>query len=381
MMELAKPKSNVVCTGCGCLCDDIEPVHRYERACSQGQAYLQFLASVSHSTPTPSSDVVNRLRRALAPGILGLNLISVEATEAAVALAQQLGAWLSPWPADPIRFWGHQAPDLGMSRAEVEQAADLVLFLGFPNGVDAVQPRFRERHLQRGPGLWRMQMDINWPVESRLEQVVILRKLLRSEGETPAEPQNASWHTDIATAIRSAKCVQIYVLAQLASDAPEYITHWQHLAAEQRQHRRMGLTLLGSTGKARTVTETLTWLTGFPGPLRYQQGLPQYLPHVGEVESLLARGALDTIVWVGMNPEPLWKQHPQWMREGVTEIVLAPDPPGGVFQSVTTPGLSPLLDAHVVRGDGVMLRLAGNGPGTPDPLAEILHSWAREVKR
>ncbi|MFO0816240.1 MAG: hypothetical protein U0796_23725 [Gemmatales bacterium] len=363
MMELAKPKSNVVCTGCGCLCDDIEPVS-FARACTLGREYLQSLIKGKWTVQriTKGDDKsrlapLNQLQRAEAPGILGLHLVSVETVEAAVMLAQSLNAWLSPWPADPIRFWGHQAPDLGMSRAEVEQAADLVLFIGFPQGVDAVQPRFRERHLQRGLGLGRRQIDINWPEATRLQQVMELRRALKGTTDT-----------DLAQAIRAAKCVQIYVLAQLASEAPEYITHWQHLAAQQRAHRRMGLTLLGATGKARTVTEALTWRTGYPGPLRFQQGMPQYLPHVGEVEALLERGALDTILWVGLDPEPLWQQHPHWQREGITEFVI-------------TSGLSPTLDAHVVRGDGVMLRLAGNGPGTPDPLAEILHSWAREAKR
>jgi formylmethanofuran dehydrogenase subunit B len=340
--------------------------------------YLQRLATVPVALPS-SDTVCKTLREARAPGILGLHLVTVETVEAAVSLAQSLDAWLSPWPADPIRFWGHQAPDLGMSRAEVEQAADLVLFIGFPNGVDTVQPRFRERHLQRGLGLARRQIDVNWPEATRLQQVIELRRALRPPPEhgvitrsaarqEPRPPTSGLQYDNLATAIRDAKCVQIYVLAQLASEAPEYITHWQHLAAEQRAHRRMGLTLLGATGKARTVTEALTWRTGYPGPLRFHQGTPEYLPHVGEVESLLNRNALDTIVWVGLDPEPLWQAHPQWKRKGITEIVL-------------TAGLRPTLEAHVVRGDGIMLRLAGNGPGAPDPLAELLHTWARECAR
>lgn len=45
------------------------------------------------------------------------------------------------------------------------------------------------------------------------------------------------------------------------------------------------------------------------------------------------------------------------------------------------PGLHPLLDAHVIRGDTVMLRLAGSGPGIPDPMANLLHRLREELTR
>src|SRR4029077_9854190 len=108
----------------------------------------------------------------------------------------------------------------------------------------------------------------------------------------------------------------------LAHDDPRYIEQWQNLAAQQRQHRRMGVSLLGSTGKARTVTETLTWLTGYPGPLLFVGDNIRYLPEVGEVDQLLQRQALDTILWLGTRPTHLVKN--------VKQIVIAADPPHDV---------------------------------------------------
>ena len=318
----------------------------------------------SHGKLIPQDDALTQVRQLLqsskAPGILGLTLVTVEAVSAAVQLARQLSAWLSPWPPDPIRFWGQHAPDLALSRAELEQAADLVLYLGFENGVDAVQPRHRERHLSRGLGLNRRQMDICWPPSERLQNIIQLRLHLQRQEPLPAELKQ------LAEAIASSRCVQLFFNAQLAHDDPRYIEQWQHLAAQQRQHRRMGVSLLGSTGKARTVTETLTWLTGYPGPLFFAGDTIRYLPDIGEVDQLLERQALDTVLWLGTRAtQPV---------KNVKQIVIAADPPHDVEVAIDVPGLHHQLDAHLVRGDGVMLRLAGNNPGTPDPMAELLTS-------
>lgn len=318
----------------------------------------------SHGKAIPQKNALTLARQLLqdskAPGILGLTLVTVEAVTAAVKLAQQLSVWLSPWPPDPIRFWGHHAPDLALSRAELEQAADLVLYLGFENGVDAVQPRHRQRHLSRGPGLQRRQMDIRWSPSERYQNTIHLRLHLERQAPLTTELKK------VAEAIISSRCVQLFFNAQLAQDDPHYVEQWQHLAAHQRKHRRMGVSLLGSTGKARTITETLTWLTGYPGPLHFSTNMIRYLPHVGEVDQLIQLNALDTILWLGTRPTHAVKN--------VKQIVIAADPPHEVEVALEVPGLHPSLDAHLVRGDGVMLRLAGINPGQADPMAQLLTS-------
>lgn len=306
------------------------------------------------------------LRDAKAPGIVGLNLVSTETCTAAVALARQLKCWLSPWPADPLRFWGHSAPDLALSRAEMQAGADLVIYLGFPDGVDAVQPRHRERHLSRGLGMDRPQLHLPWDSDEGLKRTLELRLLL--ERGDSASPEV----TAVADAISKAQCIQVYVLASVAQHFPGMVTHWQALAAKQRGQRRMGVALLGSTGKARTVTETLTWLTGYPGPVNFSTGEPEYLPHIGEVEALLARKACDLLLWVGMPP---------LTASMATNLVLASAPINDAAASWQVPGLHPKLDAHVIRGDGVMLRLAGSSPGLADPMATVLQRLLEELSR
>ncbi len=392
--------AGVVCAGCGCLCDDIQPDGT--NLCELGRRYWQQLPAVEVASFVKEQPVsvdqsievaVTLLREAKAPGILGLNLISCEACEAAVKLAQQLNAWVSPWPADPLRFWGHSSPDLALSRAEMQSGADLVIYLGFADGVDAVQPRHRERHLARGLGIVRPQLHLPWNGKEGLARTLELRFHL--EREEPASPEVMQ----IARAIQNAKCIQVYALAQLAQHSPSLITHWQLLAAKQRSQRRMGVALLGSTGKARTVTETMTWLTGFPGPVKFTNGVPEYLPHIGEVDELLKRQACDIVLWVGYQPDARARGGLAMMSvfrmadfSVANSVDSSREPPslarraaivGRVGMEVRwqLPGLHPLLDAHVIRGDTVMLRLAGSGPGIPDPMANLLHRLREELTR
>ncbi len=362
------PTGPVVCAGCGALCDDIL-LNKPNKLCSKGVDFMQKLPGFtghawSQGKAIAQVDAIAQARQLLqdakAPGIFGLTLITVEAVTAAVELARHLSTWLSPWPPDPIRFWGQHAPDLALSRAELEQAADLVLYLGFEQGVDAVQPRHRERHLSRGLGLSRKQLDIRWPPATRLHNLIQLRLHLERQ-----EPISSELET-LAEAITTSRCVQVFFNAQLTGDDPRYVEQWQHLAAQQRQHRRLGISLLGSTGKARTVTETLTWLTGYPGPLLFAGNTIRYLPDVGEVKQLIQNQAIDTILWLGTRPT--------YPVSNVKQIVIAADPPHDVDVALEVPGLAPQLDAHLVRGDGVMLRLAGNNPGQPDPMAHLLTS-------
>ncbi|MBL8823435.1 MAG: hypothetical protein JNJ77_12660 [Planctomycetia bacterium] len=375
------------------MCDDIELHHSgeaiaYANACEQGTTFIRHALNSQDrcwqkgqliSQEQLVDRTVQLLRNAQSPGILGLSLVTVEDIAASVRLAELLNAWLCTWPADPIRFWGHDAPDLALSRAETEQAANLILFIGFEKGVDAVQPRFRERHFSKGPGKNRTQLEVLWTPQERMKNILHLR-LHDEKGELlPAHLKSLS------AAATKAQCIQIYFLAQLALDDVPYVAQWQQWAAHQRAHRRVGISLLGSTGKARTVTEALTWLTGFPGPLRFSNNQAQYLPHMGEAEKLILQHALDVILWIGVDPNLFWKsmkqKHPHFDRSRFKEIVISQSPD---FQqaefAMEVPLLSPVYDAHIVRGDGVMLRLVGQAKGQPSPTAALLETISRKVQ-
>jgi formylmethanofuran dehydrogenase subunit B len=247
-----------------------------------------------------------------------------------------------------------------LSRAEIEQAADLVLFIGAE--PDAAQPRFRERHLRRGLGDQRRIVFLTQPA---LAEVVALR--VHWEKDDPLPDALAP----LAAAIHSARCVQVYFDPTLAASEPELVDQWQMLAAQQRRHCRFGVALLGTSGLARTATEALTWLTGYPGPLDFTHHKPRYRPGIGEAQSLLDRNAFDAIMWIGLDPRRPSDSYPR-PRAVVPEIQIG-SPASSAHVAFQVPGLNPRIDAHVVREDGVLLRLPGANQAVPDPTTRLLN--------
>jgi formylmethanofuran dehydrogenase subunit B len=375
--------SPVVCTGCGCCCDDIvlpasvSALSESTRLCERGVEYFRELPGLVSSAwvggkPVALEEAISEAARILAaanaPALAGLALVTVETCAAAVRLAALLRGWLCPWPADPTRSWGQLAPDLAMSRAEVEQAADLVLYVGCE--PDALQPRHRERHLRRGLGSQRRQLFLSRP---DLAEVIALR-LHFEKGEPLPEAVSP-----LGEAIRAAACVQIYFERTLARREPALVEQWQTLAAKERRQRRFGVAILGGSGQSRTATEALTWLTGYPGPLWFAGARPLYRPGVGEIDVLLQRGGLDTVLWLGRDPRCATNDALR-PAAGVRQIDIGMRPDTGADVAIQMPGLDPRLDAHVVREDGILLRLAGANAGIPDPLAALLDKLTSTIQ-
>ena len=104
-MGLAK----LVCTGCSCLCDDIDVelqgnhIARITNACGQGAAYISASevaecrsTSTINGLSTPVNEAISQaahlLQRASSPLIFGLDRTTLEAQAVGIELAQSLGA-------------------------------------------------------------------------------------------------------------------------------------------------------------------------------------------------------------------------------------------------------------------------------------------------
>ncbi|HID22704.1 MAG TPA: formylmethanofuran dehydrogenase subunit B, partial [Planctomycetaceae bacterium] len=118
----AEVLSDVVCVGCGCLCDDIcvtvddQGIVEADNLCELGRAL--FFARPIPARPAAYVDgqaaeydrAVDRaaeiLRAAQAPLVCGLCESTCEAQQAAVALAGRIGAIIDPIGSDPrSAFW------------------------------------------------------------------------------------------------------------------------------------------------------------------------------------------------------------------------------------------------------------------------------------
>jgi formylmethanofuran dehydrogenase subunit B len=156
--------STLVCTGCGCLCDDIQVeiddahLGKIENACAKGAAYLQSAfnperrarSSIRGQTCSPEAaldEAVRVLSRAKRRLIFGLDNSTLETQALAIDLAQKLGAVIDDASSSSFgplieRIMNKELPICSLS--EVKDKADLLLYWG--TNPTATHPRHLSRY-------------------------------------------------------------------------------------------------------------------------------------------------------------------------------------------------------------------------------------------
>ena len=140
----------LICTGCGCLCDDVQAeidggrLGQIENACAKGAAYLQASfnperrpkSSIRGESCSPEAaldEAARLLSRAKRHLIFGLDNSTLETQALAIELARKLGTTLddaSSFSYGPIieRILSQDLPTCSLS--EVKDKADLLLYWG-----------------------------------------------------------------------------------------------------------------------------------------------------------------------------------------------------------------------------------------------------------
>ncbi len=156
----------LVCTGCGCLCDDVVVQlgvdsgvpGRIENACARGAAYLQAAfgparraaGRIRRQACSPE-DAIDEAARLLSKAerrlIFGLDSSTLEAQAVAIELARKLGAAIDgassfAWGPFIERIVRKELPSCSLS--EVKDKADLLLYWGA--NPTATHPRHLSRH-------------------------------------------------------------------------------------------------------------------------------------------------------------------------------------------------------------------------------------------
>lgn len=379
----------VVCAGCPCLCDDIAIAladGRFagtENACPQGNT---FLASLPHGpvrswmrgkeVPLEAAlkEAAHRLASAAMPTVMGLSESSVEALRQAVALTQTMRGIIAPWPCDPTRAWGQQTPDLGRTWAEIKHC-DLLIF--WRTDPVRFQPRFFDRLPVDGTrpriALVANRDSENWShvnadtvlIVPATGDLAALRQLrLHLEKQEPLGRHAVK----LAELLCAAKRCHVFLGSVSALD--DLLTgQWQLLAAHLVNKVRISISPFAENMTVKAATEVLTWLTGYPGPVSFATGQPTYRPGLWEADRLLTSGMTDVALCLG--PCPVGQAARIWIDR-------QEHPDAEV--SFLVPGLSPLLDAHVMRADGIPLRLAGTSDAEADPVVSLLSRLRQAVK-
>jgi formylmethanofuran dehydrogenase subunit B len=364
-----------------------------------GRGPVRVVASVrGREVPVPEAveAAAELLRRAESPAVLGVTGLTVEAAREAVALAELLRGIIAPWPPDPTREWGHAppAPDLTRTWTEILNRCDLIVFWRCDPDRDA--PRWVERYIRRradGPReivLVDERLEANltdehtanhafaWPASDDVKWLRMLRAHLEL-GE-PLHGEAAR----LAKLLTAAKAAHVLLSPESAADAA-VVGQWQMLAAKRLPAARFGVSVLPRSAGGRTASEVLTWQTGFAGPVGFGSAAPAWRPHVWEADRLLTDRLIDVAVCAGLNASGLPPLAAEALKQ-IPRIAIGPasaedaDAPADVAFAV--PGPDPRLDAHVIRLDGVMLRLCGgpDSPGLPDPAAGVLSALTAALR-
>ncbi len=339
---MAQRIDNVACTVCGCVCDDLritvegDHVVHAEGACKLAEPW--YLSQGDRQPPVAEieeceatrEDALDRaagiLRAARSPLIYGLSRSDTSGQQAAVALADHIGAII-----DTTASLGHAPAILALQEAgestcslgEVKNRADLVIFWG-SNPVDS-HPRHFERYsvdpvgefLPGGradrtivvvdvqPTASSAQADVFVQVEPGRDFEVLwaLRGLLR--GQSPASGAVLGAPLDalsgLAQRMKTCRCGIAFFGLGLSR------THLGHrsveallrLVTELNAYTRFYARRMRVSSDVTGADSVLTWQTGFPFSVNLARGYPRFNPGEFTAHDLLLRNEVDACLLVG----------------------------------------------------------------------------------
>ena len=336
--------TDAVCPACGLLCDDIAPsvadgrIVEARNACNVGRSWF---LDAKRTSPAPAATVDGRevtldealgraaaiLRRARSPIVLGLATgATVEAQEAAVAVAEAIGAAIDPSHSeiarprvDAIRRAGAILSGFG----EVANRADLVVLWGGDLGLE--YPRLRDRLIDR-PGRFvpggradRVVLNVDggdsetrsWADESiavapdrhaevlrgiraALNGVPVDRDRLRAIAGVDLEVL-ASW----AGRLKAARYGAILFGATLASEGAAAIEALMRLVDDLNREGRVVAVPLSGPGNPAGAESVMTGRLGAPIAVDLSDGTPRHRPGDAEADDRLRAGEADAVLVVG----------------------------------------------------------------------------------
>jgi formylmethanofuran dehydrogenase subunit B len=345
-ISMTQTFSDVACTVCGCVCDDLRltfsgvRISHVEGACRLAEPWF---ASLSKPPIRPPASVdgqpvsllraVERaaevLRDCRAPLIWGLSRSSTAGQRAAVVLAEQIGATIDTTASvchGPSIMAIQQVGESTCSLGEVRNRADLVIFWG-ANPAES-HPRHFERYSVDAEGLFvpRGRADRNLividseatstsrladtfvkiPQDADFEVIWALRQLLRGIN-LPSKFDVGVSHTQLRQlADQMANCRYGAVFFGLGL-ARRGIGHANveallALVADLNDFTRFTARRLRIPGDVTGADAVLCWTTGFPFAVNLARGFPRYNPGEYSANELLERGEVDACLLVGSEP-------------------------------------------------------------------------------
>jgi len=391
--------ADVACLLCGCLCDDLivesagDQILHAKHACPVAARTFTRLNTVRpliascHGAACPSEEAfaaaAELLRNSRAPLLSGLRLTDTDGHRSAIHLAEHLGAVIDTAGSPLTRASLLALQQAGASTCtlgEIRQRGDLIIYWGsdplrtHPRHIERYSGNPASEFLPRGRADRTLvlihsetsqteraaDLTIRISPGTHADVVAALWQLVRNADWQPADERSLPLDAlrDLARRIRSCRYGVIFTGEELAQGptATQTIESLHRFVAELNGLTRFTIRAMGHSG----AETALTWQTGFPCAVDFQQGFPRYQPGEFSTEELLLRKEVDSCIIVGSDSlEHLSPAAMQVLRNLPTIVLDAPHqscPLTAHVQFTTAlPGVQMAGTAY--RMDGVALPL------------------------
>ena len=415
----------VVCTFCGCLCDDIQAkveedkITNLAHACVLGKGYIMAAQRQSEKPRLKGKDVsldvaldaaAAILHRSLHPLIYGLSSTTCEAQAKAVELAELLGASI-----DSTASVCHSPSDLAKqlsglsscSLGEVKNRADLVIYWGcnpaethlrhatryalMPHGMFV--PRGRQDRRVIVVDVRRTQTakmaDLFIPVQPGydFECLQVMRALLH--GEAPEQEIIGGVELETLKALlqemKSCRYGVIFFGMGLTMSSGDYnnVVAAIELVRLLNAYTRFAIMPMRGHGNVAGAEQTLSRLTGFPFAVNFSRGYPRYGPGEFTAVDLLVREEVDAALVIASDPlAHLPFEAAKWLQQ-VPLVVLDvhenyTSRQADVFIPVAPCGVA--AEGTAYRMDNIPLRLKKIIPSLYQADEELLASLKERIR-
>ncbi len=339
--------SDVACTVCGCVCDDLQltivgnRVTRVEPTCPLAEQWFQSVQA--HEPPHAAvegqaaslNDALDRAAAILAGArhvlIFGLSRSSTAGAREAVRLADRLGASIDPATSRSQAAAIAALQEVGQSTCtlgEVRHRADLVIYWGSDPAV--THPRHMQRYTMRPEGQFiasrdertlavidvqptqtSQQADLFLQVRpgGDFDLLWALRAIVRGvplesppgTSETSAGGVAMAAVEDLARRMKTCRSGIIFFGDGLTAHGLGHRTVEAlfRLVAELNGHTRFYAQRMRGTADLGTASNVLCWQTGFPHAVNFNRGYPRFSPEESSADELLRRGEVDACLLLG----------------------------------------------------------------------------------
>jgi formylmethanofuran dehydrogenase subunit B len=416
---------HVICSFCGCLCDDIEvevqdgAVAKVRRVCSNGRGVF------THYDPTPRSPTVDGrevtwdealdeaarvLKGSDSPLIYGLSSTASEAQRKAVALADRLGAMIDTTSSvchGPTGLAMQAVGEATCTLGEVRNRADVVVFWGCNPATSHMRHFGRYSVMAKGqltPGGRKdrsvVVVDVRPTASSHVadlflqvrpgsdyEVLTTLRALVqgkRVDAETVGGLEVARLQ-ELVARMKEARFGVFFMGMGLTQSGGRdlNVSELFQLVAELNEFARFSVVPMRGHGNVAGADQVMTWQSGYPFAVSFARGTPRYGPGEFTAVDALARGEADAALILASDPLAHFPAAAARRLERIPVIVLDPLPSlTGEAARVVFPTACYGVDAAgtMYRMDGVPLRLRAVLPSSRPTDEDVLERLLERVE-